>query len=95
MDVYVITYDIANDKRRAKVFETLESYGKHLQYSVFWCTLSKTKHARLVAALGKLIDDGEDQVLLCCLGPERGRAKRAVESLGRGFTPPAPGPVIV
>src|ERR1035438_4086458 len=32
---YLICYDICDDKRLRKVFQTMRGYGDHLQYSVF------------------------------------------------------------
>jgi CRISPR-associated protein Cas2 len=32
---YVVTYDIEDDKRRNKISEILENYGKRVNYSVF------------------------------------------------------------
>jgi CRISPR-associated endonuclease Cas2 len=34
---YIVTYDIADDKRLRKVFQTMRKYGDHLQFSVFEC----------------------------------------------------------
>ena len=35
MNFYVIAYDIPNDRRRQKIADLLEGYGKRVQYSVF------------------------------------------------------------
>ncbi len=37
---YLITYDISDDKRRARVFKSLRNRGDHLQFSVFLCELN-------------------------------------------------------
>ena len=37
---YLICYDISDDKRLRKVFQTMRGYGDHLQYSVFECQLT-------------------------------------------------------
>ncbi len=34
---FLITYDISDDKRRTKVFHTLQANGDHAQFSVFLC----------------------------------------------------------
>ncbi|NJK64957.1 MAG: CRISPR-associated endonuclease Cas2, partial [Synechococcaceae cyanobacterium SM2_3_1] len=41
MKLYVIAYDISCDRRRRKVSEVLEGYGKRAQYSVFECVISE------------------------------------------------------
>ena len=37
---YLVSYDICDDKRLRKVFQTMRGYGDHLQYSVFQCQLT-------------------------------------------------------
>ena len=37
---YLVCYDICDDKRLRKVFQTMRGYGDHLQYSVFECQLT-------------------------------------------------------
>ena len=95
MDVYVITYDVADDKRRAAVAKVLESHGRRLQYSVFWCCLGPPRLAQLQGELDPLLQAGEDQVLFLHLGPQDGRAKRAVTALGSPFTPPTKGAFVL
>ena len=34
---YLICYDICDDKRLRKVFQTMRGFGDHLQFSVFEC----------------------------------------------------------
>ena len=43
MLLYVVTYDIPSNKRRKKVSDLLEGYGRRVQYSVFECLLSAKK----------------------------------------------------
>ena len=43
---YLICYDICDDKRLRKVFQTMRVYGDHLQYSIFECQLTATDLAR-------------------------------------------------
>ena len=37
---YLVSYDIADDKRLKQVFKVCKNYGNHLQYSVFECDLN-------------------------------------------------------
>ena len=38
--VWVICYDVVEDKRRNQVFKALQGFGQNVQYSVFECELS-------------------------------------------------------
>jgi CRISPR-associated protein Cas2 len=59
---YIVVYDIPCDKRRKKVADLLEGYGKRVQYSVFECILTKSKFDELRQRLKKRIKNGEDSV---------------------------------
>ena len=58
----VVSYDITDDKRRAKVARTLLNFGTRVQYSVFECTLDAAALKRLGDRLAKLIAGKEDNV---------------------------------
>ncbi len=79
---YLVCYDIADEKRLRKVFQTMRGYGDHLQFSVFECQLTQTDLARCKFSLGQLIHHGEDQVLFIHLGPADGRGDRVITALG-------------
>jgi CRISPR-associated protein Cas2 len=85
---YIVSYDICDPRRLRLVLETVRGYGDHLQYSVFRCELNPTELLKLRAALAEIIHHGEDQVLFVDLGPEDGRARTAIGSLGRAYTHP-------
>ncbi len=59
---YVVAYDIPDDKRRKKVSDLLEGYGKRVQYSVFECLLIQTKYNELRSRLKKQVKLEEDSV---------------------------------
>jgi CRISPR-associated protein Cas2 len=82
---YFVTYDIAEDERRTKVFKALSGFGDHLQFSVFRCDLEDTAHARLIAELHPLIDHDDDQILMIDLGPVEGRARTCITAIGRRY----------
>ena len=86
--VYLITYDISDDRRRDQVFKTLRGFGDHLQLSVFRCILAPVECVRLRARLTELLHHTEDQVLFADLGPEDGRGKTAVQALGVPYNQP-------
>jgi CRISPR-associated protein Cas2 len=83
---YIVCYDISDDKRLRKVFQTMRGWGDHLQYSVFECQLTSMDLVRLRAELAKIIHHDEDQVLFVLLGPSEGRGERVITALGRPYT---------
>ena len=55
----VITYDIADDKRRTRLAKELENYGQRVQYSVFECDLDEARLDALLAKLYRLVDSAD------------------------------------
>lgn len=84
--LYIVTYDIADQKRWRRVFRTMKGFGRWLQLSVFQCRLSGRRRADLGAALDVLIHHKEDHVVILDLGLADEVDPR-VESLGKSFTP--------
>jgi CRISPR-associated protein Cas2 len=93
--LFLISYDIADDKRRARVASILSGYGSRLQFSVFVVLASDTQVARLRGALDDSIVHVDDQVLLIDLGPADGRGGDCVEALGRPVSLPDRRAIIV
>lgn len=60
---YIISYDIANNKRRFEVSKILEEYGLRTQLSVFECELDKSLLQKLLVSLSNSIDKHEDSLL--------------------------------
>jgi CRISPR-associated protein Cas2 len=85
---YLISYDISDDKRRNRVFETLSGQGDHVQFSVFFCELSAQELASLRAVLRETIDNRADQIILLDLGDAADPLENLLECLGRGYNPP-------
>lgn len=83
---YLVCYDIADDKRLRKVFNTCSNFGEHLQFSVFECDLSPSEKIELETILIGLINHDEDQVLFVGLGPAEGRGDRTITALGLPYT---------
>jgi CRISPR-associated protein Cas2 len=88
-NVYIVGYDIVDDKRRTKAHAKLKGFGEPLQYSLFRCILSETGRLKLRAALWELIDHAEDRVVLIDLGPDDGRGRESVETWGKALEDPA------
>ena len=84
---FIVTYDICDDRRLRKVFQTMRNWGDHLQYSVFECQLTKSEVIQLRDELRKIIHHDEDQVLFINLGPSDGRGDRVIEALGMSYSP--------
>ena len=82
---YIVTYDISDDKRLRKVFQTMRKYGDHLQFSVFECQLTPSDLVRCRADLTKIIHHTEDQVLFINLGPAEGRGDRVITAMGKRY----------
>jgi CRISPR-associated protein Cas2 len=84
---YLISYDVSDDKRRTKLFKTLEGQGDHAQYSVFFCDLSESELAILRGRIVDIINNCEDQVLVLDLGPAEQDLDYGLEVLGTPYEP--------
>jgi CRISPR-associated protein Cas2 len=92
--LYVVTYDIGDQKRWRRVFKLMKGYGDWLQLSVFQCRLSRQRHAELVALLDGVIHHNADHVIFMDLGPAD-RVNPRVISLGKDFEPVTREPVVI
>ena len=61
-DLYLIAYDISNDKRRTKLHKTLCGFGKWTQYSIFECFLNEKEFITLQHRLKTILNEQEDNV---------------------------------
>lgn len=84
--LYVVTYDISDQKRWRRVFKIMKGYGEWLQLSVFQCRISRRKLAELKAKLDREIHHADDQIVVLDLGDAETVIPR-VTSLGRGYIP--------
>jgi len=71
--LYLISYDIPDDRRRVKLAKTLKDFGDRVQYSVFECILSQDLLVSMVDRIEGIIDSDEDSVRIyaLCAGCER------------------------
>jgi len=53
--LFVIAYDIQNNRIRTRIADALEGYGRRVQYSVFECQLTRTQYAELQQKLATLL----------------------------------------
>jgi CRISPR-associated protein Cas2 len=61
---YIVAYDIALARRRARVARYLEARGERVQKSMFVCRLTPTAARRLKRALEGLIDAATDRLMV-------------------------------
>jgi CRISPR-associated protein Cas2 len=87
MLLYIVVYDITCDKRRNKIANLLEGYGRRVQYSVFECVLSIAKYRELQQKLESKLNLAEDNVRFYPLSQH---TINGVETWGisAGITPP-------
>ncbi|MFQ5859058.1 MAG: CRISPR-associated endonuclease Cas2 [Anaerolineae bacterium] len=60
--LYVVAYDISDDRRRARIHKILSGFGKWTQYSLFECHLSRKQLLQLQARLDRHLKPEEDSV---------------------------------
>lgn len=60
--IFVVAYDIPDDKRRTRMRKTLLGFGTPVQYSVFECDLSPRELGRLKKAVLAVMRPAEDNV---------------------------------
>jgi CRISPR-associated protein Cas2 len=88
--LYVVAYDIPDDKRRTRVHKVLSGFGRWTQFSVFECHLTDKQLVQMKSRLDRWLKPDSDSVRIyhlcqaCC-------AK--VETIGS--PPPRPDKVFV
>jgi CRISPR-associated protein Cas2 len=60
--LYIIAYDIPDDKRRTKVHRVLCGYGVWTQYSLFECWLNRRQILELRVKLARHLNEQRDSV---------------------------------
>ena len=82
--LYVVSYDIPDDRRRTRVHSALTGFGTWVQYSVFECFLDRKQRILLQSRLLQEIHQREDTVRIYDLC---GTCTSKVEVLGQGDEP--------
>ena len=82
-NVYLVCYDVADDKRLRRTFKKMCGFGDPVQYSVFRCELSPTERQLMKEALWDILNWGQDRVMLVDLGPAGARGDECVEFWGK------------
>lgn len=78
---YIVSYDIADDKRRSKVAKTLKDFGERVQKSVFECLLDKENLQKMINKLEKCIKEDEDSIRIYQLCNE---CRQEIKIIGKG-----------
>lgn len=84
--MYLVSYDIQQDKLRRKIADELKNYGVRVQYSVFLCEISAARFQKMkerLFALASNMENGSIQIYpLCenCMGKVILIGKPIVES---------------
>ncbi|MDW8801438.1 CRISPR-associated endonuclease Cas2 [Clostridium sp. A1-XYC3] len=62
--IYLISYDIIDDKKRTRLHKMLKNYGIRNQYSVFECELDDKKYVELVYKINKVKIEIGDSIMI-------------------------------
>jgi CRISPR-associated protein Cas2 len=57
--LFVVAYDISDDRRRTRIHKLLCGYGDWTQYSLFECWLTKQQRLELHVKMKKLLQQGD------------------------------------
>ena len=58
--IYVVAYDIEDDKRRRLISEILEEYGVRVNYSVFEIEINKKELENLIVKIDKVLKNRDN-----------------------------------
>ncbi len=61
-NLYVVAYDIPDDKRRSRVHKALKGFGQWTEFSLFECFLTKKEVLQMRAKLNEHLDARTDRV---------------------------------
>ena len=89
---YLLTYDIADPKRLAKVARAMEAVGERVQDSVFEAWLTSADLEKTLKKAKKIMNEKQDSLRIYSLCAP---CREKVRCLGLGLVTPAPGLVIV
>jgi CRISPR-associated protein Cas2 len=81
--LYLVAYDVADDRRRERIAKILAGYGMRIQYSAFVLDLTDSDLSALRTRLERIVDREEDRVHLLHTCRD---CRRASYVLGRGLS---------
>jgi CRISPR-associated protein Cas2 len=79
--LYIVTYDIVDDRRRTRLAKALKDFGNRVQYSVFECLMGTKELNEMKERITHLTDHAEDSVRIYCLC---GECEGKVDIIGTG-----------
>ena len=82
-NVYLVGFDVSDDKRLRRTYKKMCGFGDPVQYSVFRCELSATDKQRMKEALWSILNLDQDRVMLVDLGPAGARGDECLEFWGQ------------
>lgn len=62
VELWLIAYDISDDKRRVRVAKQLSRVGVRIQYSVFEVEINPVELEKLASMLSRIINFDEDRI---------------------------------
>ncbi len=92
--VYLVCYDISDQKRWRKIYKTMKGYGAWLQLSVFQCRLNKEDLLKMTDILTEIMHCDEDNLIIIDIGAAENVSFK-VASYGRPFQPITQGAVVI
>ena len=79
--LYLVSYDIPDDKRRLKIAKILKDFGDRVQYSVFECLMNSELLDKMTKRLKRIVNEEEDSVRVYSLC---GSCEKAIQIFGQG-----------
>ncbi len=79
--LYLVSYDIPDDKRRTKLAKVLKDYGDRVHYSVFEFILERELLDKMLARIEGIISEKEDSVRIYALC---GACEKTIKIIGTG-----------
>jgi len=61
-NIWIICYDISDDKRRYRLDRFLAQYGQRIQYSIYETVISADGFNSVRKAIGEIIESEEDKI---------------------------------
>lgn len=62
--MYLVSYDIVDDKKRTRLHKMLKNYGVRNQFSVFECDLDDKKYVELSYKINKIKVEVGDSIMI-------------------------------
>ncbi len=61
--MFLVTYDIEDDRKRNKISKILEDYGNRIQYSVFQLVVERKVLFQVLERVAAVIDNSKDSII--------------------------------